>query len=82
MTRECHIRICGGLGGQFPGATRRLQGKGRGQARFGTGQAGGTEGAAGGPGADPGPVGLWGDHPFGAGAPGSHAIASRLRATL
>ena len=23
MTRECHVRICGGLGGQFPGATRR-----------------------------------------------------------
>jgi integrase len=25
MTRECHVRICGGLGGQFPGATRRVQ---------------------------------------------------------
>ena len=23
MTRECHVRICGGLGGKFPGATRR-----------------------------------------------------------
>ena len=23
MTRECHVRICGGLGGQFPGATRQ-----------------------------------------------------------
>ena len=22
MTRECHVRICGGLGGKFPGATR------------------------------------------------------------
>ena len=24
MTRECHVRICGGLWGQFPGATRQL----------------------------------------------------------
>lgn len=23
MTRECHVRICGGLGGKFPGATRQ-----------------------------------------------------------
>ena len=23
MTRECHVRICGSLGGKFPGATRR-----------------------------------------------------------
>jgi hypothetical protein len=22
MTRECYVRICGGLGGKFPGATR------------------------------------------------------------
>ena len=21
MTRECHVRICGGLGGKFPGAS-------------------------------------------------------------
>ena len=26
MTRECHVRICGGLGGKFPGATRRACG--------------------------------------------------------
>ena len=24
MTRECHVRICGGLGGKLPGATRQL----------------------------------------------------------
>jgi hypothetical protein len=26
MTRECHVRICGGLGGKFPGLTRRACG--------------------------------------------------------
>jgi hypothetical protein len=25
MTRECHVRICGGLGGKFPGATRHRE---------------------------------------------------------
>ena len=29
MTRECHVRICGGLGGKFPGATRRVMLKNR-----------------------------------------------------
>jgi hypothetical protein len=27
MTRECHVRICGGLGGKFPGATLRPGGR-------------------------------------------------------
>jgi hypothetical protein len=26
MTRECHVRICGSLGGKFAGATRRPAG--------------------------------------------------------
>lgn len=34
------------------------------------------------PDAEPGPGGLWRDHPFGAGAAGSHAIASRSRAPV
>jgi hypothetical protein len=44
MTRECHVRICGGLGGKFPGATRHPQPAAAARWIVGVGLAGGGTG--------------------------------------